>query len=67
MRGEEAVGYVTSGGYGHRIDRSIALGYVPTELARDGETFTLDIFGTERRATISLSAPYDRQGSRLRS
>ena len=29
----EVVGWVTSGGYGHHVGRSIALGYVPTELA----------------------------------
>lgn len=67
MRGDEAVGYVTSGGYGHRIDRSIALGYVPAALARDGEVFTLDLFGEERRATIALIPPYDPDGTRLRS
>ena len=66
MHDGKAVGYVTSGGYGHRIDRSLAVGYVPAALARDGETFTLDLFGEERRATISLAAPYDADGARLR-
>ena len=67
MRGGEAAGVVTSGGFGHRIGRSIALGYVKTELARDGERFSLDLFGQDRGAVISLAAPYDPQGSRLRS
>ena len=31
--GGEVVGWVTSGGYGHHVQRSIALGYVPTELS----------------------------------
>ena len=30
------VGWVTSGGYGHHVKQSIALGYVPTELATPG-------------------------------
>src|SRR5262249_8675147 len=29
----EVIGWVTSGGYGHSVGQSIALGYVPTELA----------------------------------
>ena len=28
-----AIGYVSSGGYGHYVKKSIALGYVPTSLA----------------------------------
>ena len=66
MHEGRAVGYVTSGGYGHRIGKSLAVGYVPTVLARDGERFTLDIFGEERTATISAAAPYDPDGTRLR-
>ncbi len=66
MHEGRAVGYVTSGGFGHRIGRSIALGYVPVALARDGERFTLDLFGEDRTATISLAAPYDPEGRRLR-
>ncbi len=33
------VGWVTSGAYGHRVGRSLALGYVPAALA-DGERGT---------------------------
>ena len=36
-RGEELVGLVTSGGYGHTIGKSIALAYVRTDLAQIGE------------------------------
>src|SRR5207253_2270326 len=35
MKEGAAVGYVTSGAYGHCVDRSLAAGYVPAELARD--------------------------------
>src|SRR5277367_5344456 len=40
-----AVGYVTSGAYGHCIDKSLAAGYVPSALAREGGSFEIDIFG----------------------
>ena len=62
-----AVGYVTSGAYGHCVDKSLAAGYVPTALAREGERFEIDILGTVRSAAVRLEACYDPQGLRLRS
>jgi dimethylglycine dehydrogenase len=61
-----AVGYVTSGAYGHCIDKSLAAGYVPTALARDGERFEIDMLGEIRTATVRLEPLYDPNGQRLR-
>ncbi len=62
-----AVGYVTSGAYGHCIGKSLAAGYVPSALARDGERFEIDILGESRAATVRLQPLYDPQGLRLRA
>jgi dimethylglycine dehydrogenase len=67
MKDGAAVGYVTSGAYGHCIDKSLAAGYVPATLAREGERFEIDILGVMRSATVRLTACYDPQGLRLRS
>jgi dimethylglycine dehydrogenase len=67
MKDGKAVGYVTSGAYGHCIDRSLAAGYVPSALAREGERFEVDIFGDLCGATVRLEPIYDPQGVRLRS
>ncbi|HEV7432905.1 MAG TPA: glycine cleavage T C-terminal barrel domain-containing protein, partial [Steroidobacteraceae bacterium] len=67
MKDGVAVGYVTSGSYGHCIDKSLAAGYVPTELARDGESFQIDILGESRAARIALAPLYDPHGLRLRA
>jgi dimethylglycine dehydrogenase len=67
MKDGKAVGYVTSGAYGHCIDRSLAAGYVPSALAREGERFEIDIFGDLCGATVRLEPIYDPQGVRLRS
>ncbi|MEP7243724.1 MAG: FAD-dependent oxidoreductase [Gammaproteobacteria bacterium] len=67
MKDGRAVGYVTSGAYGHCIGKSLAAGYVPVALARDGETFEIDILGERCVATVRLEALYDPQGLRLRS
>jgi dimethylglycine dehydrogenase len=61
------VGHVTSGGYGFTLQRSMALGYVPTELAVEGAEFAIDILGVERKAVLSVRAPYDPDGLRLKS
>jgi dimethylglycine dehydrogenase len=66
MHDGAAVGYVTSGAYGYCIDRSLAAGYVPAALARDGARFQIDIFGELRTATVRLEPLYDPQGLRLR-
>jgi len=67
MKDGAAVGYVTSGAYGHCVGRSLAAGYVPTALARDGERFEIDILGEMRTAIVRLEPLYDSQGLRLRS
>jgi dimethylglycine dehydrogenase len=67
LKDGQAVGYVTSGGYGHCVEKSIAMGYVPTELALEGEVFTIDILGEPCRAILRSRPLYDPQGSKLRS
>jgi dimethylglycine dehydrogenase len=62
-----AVGYVTSGAYGHCIGKSLAAGYVPAVMAREGERFEIDVLGQTCAATVRLEPLYDPQGTRLRS
>jgi dimethylglycine dehydrogenase len=66
MKEGAAVGYVTSGAYGHCVEKSLAAGYVPASLAREGERFEIDILGEMRTATVRLEPLYDPQGLRLR-
>jgi dimethylglycine dehydrogenase len=63
----KVVGWVTSGGYGHRVQRSLALGYIPLALATASDGFEIEIIGDRRRATRLSAAPYDPQGTRLRA
>ncbi len=66
--GESVVGWVTSGGYGHFAGVSLALGYVPIELAgldEDG-AFEIEIIGRRRPARIQPEAVVDPQGLRMR-
>jgi len=66
-RDDEIVGFVTSGGYAHYVECSIALGFVPSELHRDGERFEVEILGDRRPATVSLQPLLDPEAKRMRS
>ena len=61
------MGYVTSGAFGHCVGKSVAAGYVPRALAREGESLEIDILGEMCRATVRIEPLYDPQGARLRS
>ena len=65
---DEVVGWVTSGGYGHSVGQSIALGYVQRR-ARAGATtgFAVEIIGERRPPCASRRPPFDPAGTRMRS
>jgi len=64
---DEPVGLVTSGGYGYRLNRSIALAYVRTDLAVPGTELGVEILGQRRRAVVAREPLYDPQNLRLRA
>jgi dimethylglycine dehydrogenase len=67
--GENVVGWVTSGGYGHTARQSLALGYIGAGLAESGATsdFGVEILG-ERRPARRLTQPLvDPTGARMRA
>ena len=63
----KVVGWVTSGAFGHRVQRSLALGYIPRALAAQSEGFEIEIIGERCPAKRSARAVYDCDGSRMRS
>ena len=66
LKDGEAVGYVSSGGYGHRAGRSMAMGYVTSENAVPGTTLQVEILGEMYEAEV-LGAPiYDPNGANMR-
>ena len=64
----EVVGWVTSGGYAHHSESSIALGYVPAHLADAGSNgnFEIEIIGRRRAAHLQMTPIYDPEGRRMR-
>jgi 4-methylaminobutanoate oxidase (formaldehyde-forming) len=61
------VGWVTSGGYGYSVGKSIAYGYLPIALARPGQKLTIECFGVEIDALVEKEPLWDPQGERVRA
>ena len=61
------VGIITSGAYGHRINRSLAFAYLPPELVKQGTTLSVDTALGIRQAHIESEALYDPSNQRLRA
>lgn len=63
----QRVGFVTSGGYGHTIGKSLALAMVNRDAATEGTALTTHIVGVERPARVIAPSPYDPSGKAMRS
>lgn len=61
-----AIGYVSSGGYGHRVGKSMAMGYVAAEHAVEGAVVQVEILGEFYNATILGAPVYDASGALMR-
>jgi dimethylglycine dehydrogenase len=60
------VGRTTSGGYGWRVGKSLALGMVAPELGEPGTELEVVILGVPHRATVIPESPFDPDNARLR-
>ncbi len=65
--GDELVGRATGGGYGWRLGKSLALGFVRPDLAEEGNEFEIDILGKLHPAKIIEESPYDPDNEKLRA
>nr|MDJ0827833.1 FAD-dependent oxidoreductase [Rhodobacter sp.] len=63
----DVVGWVTSGGYAHNAQKSVAMGYVPKNLAETDEGWRIELLGDLLPATLQRQPLFDANGSRLRA
>ena len=61
------VGRTTSGGYGWRLGKSLALAMIKPEQAEIGGELEISILGTSHKATIIPETPFDPENARLRA
>ena len=60
------IGRATSGGFGFRVNRSLALAMVKPQYAIIGTEFSIDILGKNYVAKVIRESPFDSQNRRLR-
>ena len=61
-----AVGYVTSGGYAHRVGKSMAMAYVDAAHAAAGSRLKVEILGEMHDAEVQGAPLYDANGANMR-
>ena len=66
-QGDELVGRVTSGGYGWRVGKSLALSMVRPDLAAVGTELEIAILGVRHKAVIIPDSPFDPDNTALRA
>jgi dimethylglycine dehydrogenase len=65
---DEYAGFVTSGTYGHTVEKSLAMAYVKTQFLESSDNeFSVHVVDEQRPAKILSEAPHDPSGSRMRS
>ncbi len=61
----QVVGWVTSGGYAHWVQRSLAQGYVPAALS-EVQDLEVEVLGERRPARVAMRPLFDPDGRRMR-
>ncbi len=62
----EMVGRATSGNFGFRLGKTLALAMVPPQLAKPGGELRIDVLGERKPAVVVAESPYDPENKLLR-
>lgn len=65
--GEQLIGSVTSGAYGHRVRKNIAYAFIEPQHAHPGAQLEVDILDQRYPAEVCVSCLYDEGNTRVRS
>ena len=60
------VGFVTSGGYGHTVGKSLAMAMINRDVANEGTELAVHVVGVERAARVIPPSPHDPDGKAMR-
>ena len=63
---DQRIGYITSGGYGHTIGKSLAMALVEPAFSQPGTALSVHIVGKRCDAQVIEPSPYDPQGLNMR-
>ena len=63
----KCIGYVSSGGYAHYVEKSVAFGYIPYELSIKDTELEIEINGKLYSAKVITEPLYDPTGLKIRN
>ena len=66
LKNGEVMGRATGGGFGFRVNKSLALGMVQAEFSQPGTELKIDILGKNYAAVVVPDSPFDPKNERLR-
>ncbi len=64
---DRVVGFVTSGGYAHFVEKSVAMGFLPADRIAPDQAVEIEILGQCRPARLCTEPLFDPRGARMRS
>ena len=64
---DKVLSRIRSGGYGFTLKKNILYAYLPTELAKQGNRFMIDLIEGRREAEVTASVLLDPKGERARA
>ena len=67
MKDGKSIGYVTSGGFAHYVDKSIAFSYLDKNILNSDEKIQVEINGNFYNCSIIKEPLYDPSGKKMRS
>jgi dimethylglycine dehydrogenase len=67
FNGDKMVGMTSSGGFGHRTGKSIALGYVPPAQAAAGTKLAVEVLGKKLDAEVVSMPVYDPKNEKMKA
>jgi len=66
LDGDQVIGLVTSGGFGHTIKKPITYGYLPIKYSRPGTPLQIEVAAKRYEATVEKEPLYDPENLRVK-
>lgn len=66
LHNEKVVGFISSAAYGHRVDKSLAIGYLYGDYAEITDGLVVEVAGENRPVKVLREPAYDPSGSKMR-
>ena len=67
LDGDKVMGLVTTGGFGHTVEKPIAYGYLPIQYAKPGTQFQIEVAAKRYEAIVVKEPLYDPENVKVKS